>query len=186
VSSSRNEYKGVCVNKLVKKLGVLALLLFAGVAGVMSYQLLIAPQQNKIQHDFRILSGQKYTWGDLTEHWVVINYFAPWCAPCLREMPELNAFHRQLPENTLLFAINYDRKSESDLSEMAEKFNIHIPIIVAEDSTVLPMQKPSYLPATFIIGPDGKVADTIMGEVTSKEIKRRLTEMQSGVVTISD
>jgi hypothetical protein len=94
-------------------------------------------------------------------------------------MPELNALGQDLPENTRLFAINYDIKTEQELEEMVEKFDIDIPVIVAERNTSLPMKRPPYLPATFIIGPQGKVADTIMGEVTADEIRQRLSALQS-------
>ena len=55
---------------------------------------------------------------------------------------------------------------------------ITIPVIVSSPDTKLPMKKPPYLPATFIIGPDGKVIDTIMGELTAAHLKQRLETLK--------
>ena len=171
--------KGCSVSSLLKNLGFAALIVGAGAAGIASYYVLNDGQEQTVQNDFRTLSGDTFQWRNMQGQWTIINYFAPWCAPCLREMPELNALGQELPENTRLFAINYDIKTEQELKEMVEKFDIDIPVIVAERNTSLPMKRPPYLPATFIIGPQGKVADTIMGEVTADEIRQRLNALQS-------
>lgn len=168
------------MNTRLKQIGIAVLIIAAGVAGIATYQVLNGTSQTA-KYDFRTLSGDTYAWHEMTGQWTIINYFAPWCAPCLREMPELNYFGNNLPENTTLFAINYDIKTEQELVDMVEKFDINIPVIVALPSTVLPMKKPPYLPATFIIGPDGKVVDTIMGEVTADEIRERLATLQADV-----
>lgn len=142
----------------------------AALAGMFTYQSLL--------HDFETLDGKTYRWKALQGQWVVINYFAPWCAPCLREMPELADFNSSLPEKTRLFAINYDPKTPVELAEMTKAFNITIPVIVSAKDTILPMKKPPYLPATFIVGPDGKVVDTIMGELTAEHLRQRLKELK--------
>ncbi|BFT30444.1 TlpA disulfide reductase family protein [Alteromonas sp. D210916BOD_24] len=129
--------------------------------------------------DFQTLDGETYMWKAFEGQWTVINYFAPWCAPCLREMPELNSLSQNLPANTRLFAINYDHKTVAELRAMAQQFTIEVPLIVADEKTRLPMKKPPYLPATFIVGPSGEVVDTIMGEVTADGIRQRLSAMQN-------
>ena len=48
-----------------------------------------------------------------------------------------------------------------------------------DEDTLLPMAKPNYLPATFIIGPDGRVRDTIMGEVTASSLTQRLAQLKA-------
>lgn len=147
-------------------------LLFAAAvsAGVLTYQ--------SLQKDFETLDGEAYRWHDLQGQWVVINYFAPWCAPCLREMPELASFYQSRPDNTQLFAINYDPKTKSELISMTKEFGISVPVIISNADTKLPMAKPPYLPATYIVGPDGKIKDTLMGEITAASLRQRLSELK--------
>ena len=150
----------------LKTLGFIVITILALGAGIFTYQ--------SQQIDFETVNGESYRWDELKGQWTIINYFAPWCAPCLREMPELNAFSQNLPEDTLLFAINYDRQTSTQITEMADKYTIEVPIIFASENMALPMEKPPYLPATFIVGPKGTVVDTIMGEVSEQELKERI------------
>ncbi len=129
--------------------------------------------------DFSTLNGQNYRWESLQGQWVVINYFAPWCAPCLREMPELHHFDETAPENTKVFAINFDVMTKDALANMVAEYDIALDVIIVDEATLLPMEKPTYLPATFIVDPDGKVVDTIMGEVSSQLLFARLEQLQS-------
>ncbi len=157
--------------KYVKLIGIIGLMACSIIAGFVGYQFTKA--------DFVTTDGTAYQWHDLEGNWVIINYFAPWCVPCLREMPELHEFNHTLPANTKLFAINYDSLSHSDLVAMLAEHKITLDVIEANEDTLLPMGKPHYLPATFIIGPDGKVKDTIMGEVTALTLAQRLAQLKA-------
>lgn len=131
------------------------------------------------QVDFETLDGGQYRWADLRGEWVIINYFAPWCTPCLREMPELHHLNKSLPPNTRLFAINYDVLSLDELGAMTEKFEITLNVIVAKEDINLPIKRPPYLPATYIIGPEGDVESTIMGEVTAELLTQKIAQLQA-------
>jgi thiol-disulfide isomerase/thioredoxin len=159
------------MKKTFRVAGFIALMLLSCAAGVWVFQ--------SHQSDFITTQGTKYKWASLEDNWVVVNYFAPWCVPCLREMPELHSFNQNLPTNTYLFAINYDNLSEKALAEMLQKHAITLPVIQANKDTLLPMKKPPYLPATFIIGPDGEVKDTIMGEVSEAMLRSHLQALQA-------
>jgi len=148
-----------------------ALMLVSAGAGVWLYQY--------NQSDFETLQGTQYRWNSLRGDWVIINYFAPWCAPCLREMPELHVLNERLPSHVHLFAINYDRLSIDDLSAMTRKFDITLEVIVATEETRLPIEKPPYLPATYIIGPHGQLQARIVGEVTAEMLMARLHQLQA-------
>ncbi|AXT40183.1 TlpA family protein disulfide reductase [Alteromonas sp. BL110] len=154
-----------------KPLLLIILFTIAALAGLFTYQ--------SLQNDFETLDGEKYSWSGLKGQWVIVNYFAPWCAPCLREMPELALFHQSLPNDTQLFAINYDPKTKAELTAMIKKHDIAVPVVISSSDTKLPMDKPPYLPATFIVGPNGNIKDTIMGEVTAAKLRQRLSELKS-------
>lgn len=160
------------IRNVGKAKALLLIILFttAALAGFFTFK--------SLQSDFETLEGKTYSWKDLQGQWVVVNYFAPWCAPCLREMPELASFHQSLPDDTQLFAVNYDPKTKTELIDMKKKYGIAVPVIISTSDTKLPMVKPPYLPATFIVGPDGNIKDTIMGEVTASSLHQRLNELK--------
>lgn len=151
---------------------LVGLLLVASMAaGFFSWQAL--------QKDFETLEGESYTWSELSDQWVVVNYFAEWCAPCLREIPELVAFDAAKPADTALFAVSYDPLTKSRLTELKEKYQINLPLVVPDEKMVMPMERPPYLPATYIIGPDGKVKKTLMGEVSESLLTETLEALKS-------
>jgi peroxiredoxin len=123
------------------------------------------------QSDFSTLEGNSYTFKDLHGKWVVINYFAEWCAPCLREIPELNEFHDTIQgqENVVLFGVSYDAIQDHELSLLAEKYDIQFPLINEIESS-MPFEMPKYLPATYLIKPDGSLAGQLLGEQSQQTL----------------
>lgn len=148
------------------KLLFVIVLLAAMTAGVAVFSM--------FKYDFSTLNGQKYKHSDLTGQVIVVNYFAQWCAPCLREIPELNEFHHQAPQNVKLFAISYDNLSLEQLIEIKRKYNIEFRLI-NQLNTPFKFEKPAYLPATFIIKPNGELAGQLLGEQTVKSLNDATT-----------
>jgi thiol-disulfide isomerase/thioredoxin len=130
---------------------------------------------NEKQVDTQTLSGEKINWSE--QSWSVINFFAEWCAPCLREIPELNTFQNTLPANTRLFMVSYDFTTEDKLRTIANKYDIRAPIIINKEGMNLPVSVPNALPATFIISPTGEIAHSIYGEVTNAELQTLMSEI---------
>lgn len=124
---------------------------------------------NSLKYDFKTLDGNQYSFDQLKGQTIVINYFAQWCAPCLREIPELNEFYHQAPDSVTLFAVSFDELSEQALREIKEKYNIAFPII-AQIEHDFPFDRPEYLPATFIIKPSGELAGQLLGEQTVQSL----------------
>lgn len=124
---------------------------------------------NLFKYDFITVNGQKYKHSELQGQVLVVNYFAEWCAPCLREIPELNEYYHQAPEKVKLFAVSYDKLSQAQLLALKEKYQIEFPII-SELKNPFVFEKPSYLPATFIVKPNGELAGQLLGEQTVKSL----------------
>ena len=156
--------------KKTKPLFYIALILIGMTAGVLT--------REATRYDFITSDGQEYQWRELNQSWVVVNYFAPWCAPCLKEIPQLNQFANTKPDNVRLFAINYDPADQQQVQALRQKYDIRFPVIVAGPDTQLPMTPPPALPATFIIAPDGQVVSTLMGEISAKQLTTTLAQLQ--------
>jgi thiol-disulfide isomerase/thioredoxin len=102
--------------------------------------------------------------------------FAEWCAPCLREIPELNEFKKLTDgkQNGVLFGISYDAMQDHELALLTEKYNIEFPLI-NNIETALPFETPKYLPATYLIRPDGTLAGQLLGEQNSKSLSEAIS-----------
>lgn len=109
-------------------------------------------------------ADNEFRWGDLGEKTVVVNYFAEWCAPCLRELPELNEFNLHKAKDVELVGVSFDPMSNAELAELKQRHGIEFQLALMEPAPKFPFQRPQMLPATYVIKPDGSVKGPLMGE----------------------
>lgn len=109
-------------------------------------------------------ADNEFRWGNLGEKTVVVNYFAEWCAPCLRELPELNEFNQHKAKNVELVGVSFDPMSNAELAELKQRHGIEFQLALMEPAPKFPFQRPQMLPATYVIKPDGSVKGPLMGE----------------------
>lgn len=133
--------------------------------------------QQQLKFDFTTLDGQKHRWSNPQGKWKVVNYFAEWCAPCLREMPELNQFYLQSKGEIDIFAVSFDPLNNSQLKTLQHKYEIQFPIIERPNS--LPWgQLPSSLPTTYILDEQGKVRKQLKGEQDAHKLLATIIELK--------
>ena len=122
------------------------------------------------QTDFITLENENLNWTNNQGKWTVVNYFAEWCAPCLREIPELNDFYQQNRQNINMFAVSYDPLNEIQLAQLQKKYAIGFPIITTFRTSIPWDKPPSSLPTTFILNPKGELIKQLKGEQSADEL----------------
>jgi thiol-disulfide isomerase/thioredoxin len=125
--------------------------------------------QQSLKVDFVTLDEQQHRWSNTNEKWLVVNYFAEWCAPCLREIPELNHFYQQQSDDVAIYAVSFDPINKDQLNILKQKYQIQFPLI-SQLNTLPWGQPPSSLPTTFILDADGKLQKQIRGELSSEKL----------------
>jgi thiol-disulfide isomerase/thioredoxin len=111
---------------------------------------------------------------------MVVNFWAPWCAPCVQEMPELATLASELAgKNIGVIGIGID--SPTNIAQFAQKFKITYPLYVAGMSgTELSRQfgnTAGGLPYTVLIGADGQVKKTDLGRIKFDQLKADLAKL---------
>lgn len=111
---------------------------------------------------------------------VLVNFWAPWCAPCVEEMPELSGLARgELGKKVQILGIGID--SPSNIAEFSGKLKIGYPIYVAGMAgTDLSRQfgnTSGGLPFTVLIGADGQVRKTYLGRLKFEQLKADLAAL---------
>ncbi len=101
--------------------------------------------------------------------WLVINYWAKWCKPCIKEIPELNALDAKYPQVAVL-GVNYDGVTGETLAEQMAELNIAFDVLEHEPSAILGIELPSVLPSTFILNPEGKLVHSLVGPQTLESL----------------
>ena len=122
-------------------------------------------------NDIEIFNGSDTNLDKLNGNWIVINYWADWCAPCIKEIPELNEFAKE-NNDLLVFTFNFDQLDEDDLKPVAQKFNIEVPSLVTHPRDIWGIQTPPAVPATFFINPDGDLALSLFRPQTKDDLNK--------------
>ena len=117
------------------------------------------------------IDGKTYDLAARRGKWVVVNFWATWCAPCLKEMPELSALDA-MREHIEVVGLAYE---EIDADAMRDFLKVHpvvYPIAIVDTySPPVDFDTPRGLPMTYLIAPDGKVAKKILGPVTARDLE---------------
>ena len=121
------------------------------------------------QNSFHFLSGEEKTVEDYRGQWLVINFWAEWCPPCLEEIPELGKLVKENPDIAVI-GVSYDKLSNEELEALVQKLDIQYPIVATEPMPYLPVAKPQSLPGTYLISPSGQTMGPILGKIDRSKI----------------
>lgn len=124
------------------------------------------------------VDGQPVRLADFHGRWVIVNFWATWCTPCLLELPELQAFHDQRHKHAIVVGVNFEDIAPSEIRAFVERLAITFPVALSGGEP-LPGFELKGLPTTFLISPDGQLADTHLGTVNAAMLTKRLAELQS-------
>lgn len=127
-----------------------------------------------------LLDGSAY---DLAMHrgkWVVVNFWATWCAPCIKEMPELSALDTKR-EDVEVIGLAYEEIEPADMKAFLAKRPVSYPIAIIDTyEPPADFDTPRGLPMTVLIAPDGRVAKKVLGPVTGESLEEAIAAASKG------
>lgn len=98
------------------------------------------------------------TLADYKGSYVMLNFWATWCPPCLEEMPSMETvYHRYKEKGFTVVAISSDEGGKEDVLPFIEKLGVTFPILLDSDKAVSSVFGAHNLPLTFILDRDGNV-----------------------------
>lgn len=120
---------------------------------------------------FEDSNGKTHTLSGYKGKWVLVNFWATWCPPCLREIPDLSELSRERNDIAIIgIAMEYD--DARDVMAFVEKMAIPYPIVLGDREAAVQLEDDiSMLPSTYLFDPDGKPAARKIGLITRAEIE---------------
>ncbi|QIB66658.1 TlpA family protein disulfide reductase [Kineobactrum salinum] len=115
----------------------------------------------------------------LRGQWVVINYWAQWCKPCIEEIPELNALDQNY-DTVAVLGVNYDGATGDELQRQVGTLGVAFPTLQDDPAALLGQPRPTVLPTTLILDPDGEVVATLVGPQTLDSLTAATVGRQPG------
>lgn len=103
------------------------------------------------------LEGKKVSLEDFKGKIVVLNFWATWCPPCVKEVPDFIALQKQYGADGVAFvgvAVDDDKK---DLKKFIEKEGVNYPILISTDKVLKDYGDVGMIPTTFVIDREGKI-----------------------------
>ena len=124
--------------------------------------------------------GRKVAVERLEGQWLVINYWAQWCAPCRTEIPELNALEKQLKEQSVqVLGVNFDALQGEKLSKAAQDMGITFTVLAQDPAERYQLPRAEVLPVTYIVDDQGRMRERSLGEQTAAGLTARLAALKA-------
>ena len=121
--------------------------------------------------DYRLVDGSSGKLDDFLGRWLIVNYWADWCPPCIKEMHELENFYSDNEDRALVLTYNFDRLEGEELQSQIIRFKVNVPSILTDPGILFGWEAPPSLPATYIINPEGILIHTLIGPQTQESLE---------------
>ena len=119
--------------------------------------------------------GTHYTLSGLHGKWVLVNFWAPWCPPCLEEIPDLVAMQQQHRDLQVIgVAVMYE--SRKKVMDVVNRKSISYPVVFGNEDTASDFGGLDGLPTSFLYTPSGKLVGRHEGVLTRSDLEQAIAQ----------
>ena len=145
---------------------------------ILSFVLL--PDVQAVDMPLTSINGGQVNLNDYQGRWIVVNYWATWCPPCIEEMPELQAFHnKHVEKDAVVVGINSELINPKQLKSFLDNYFISYPVFLSKPAQQSELGLIPGLPTTFLVSPKGKVVARQVGPVTRDMLEQYLVKWKT-------
>ncbi len=107
--------------------------------------------------------------------YLVINFWATWCTPCLKEIPAFVKFYEENSDHVEILGLDFEPVDLEIINDYVRRFSINYPIVLYNednDSEYSNFGEILGIPTTQIYSPEGELIHTFMGEITIDDLNK--------------
>ncbi len=138
----------------------------------------------KVDFTLPDLEGKPVSLSDFRGKWVIVNYWATWCPPCLEEIPDLVELYEKNRIDVVVLGINYEDVNLDYLKEFADTHFISYPVLRMSPTPVTELGPVMGLPTTYIISPGGERVARQEGPITLESLEAYLDRKRQQAAAI--
>lgn len=133
---------------------------------------LLAFAANASAFELRDTNGTRHRLADYRGQWVVVNFWATWCTPCIQEIPEIAAFSKDHSgRGAVVIGVALDVEDVEKTKQFAAKVGHSYPLVLGDEASEKQFGKVRGLPTTMIYDPQGRRVYDRLGRVTRKSLE---------------
>ena len=121
------------------------------------------------------IKGRDLRLSDYRGKVVLINFWATWCPPCRKEIPDLIKLQRDYGSRSLqVIGVTYPPQKLAEVRRFVQRAKVNYPVSLGTKETKLLFTSSETLPMTIVIGTDGRIRDIIEGILLPEEIEQKI------------
>lgn len=120
-------------------------------------------------------TGNRHQLAAYKGQWVIVNYWATWCPPCLEEVPELvNLYDDRHDDGVMVIGVVFDYESVAVVEQYVDDMLMSYPIVLGNDRIAEQIGPATVLPTTYIFNPQGALIKVKRGAVSRAYLERMI------------
>ena len=163
-----------------KKRTVIRTVILAVLAAAIIYTIYMSATKDKVElleegdnaPDFVLtdLEGNSHKLSDYKGQGVFLNFWGTWCEPCIEEMPAIDRQYKEFKDQGVTVLSVNIAQSNMEVSSFRDQLGVTFPIVIDKNKSVMEAYNVTWLPATILVNPEGKIQKIFTGGLTDETV----------------